>query len=247
MSNGKSESIFLDEVFETYTVRESSQTRVLRELSFRIISPYLKQGQGLELGCSDGLFTEFLSKKINNFDVVDGSKKFLELAKARNLPNVNYIYSLFEEFQSNKKYDYIFANFILEHVNNPNDIYSIVKKYLKPSGLLFLIVPNANAFSRQMAVHMGILKSLKELTKNDINHGHRRVYDRVDLNREIERSGLISISQGGILFKILADFQLDQLFDNEMLKQEQIDALYKLGLEYPDFAGSIFSICKHSN
>lgn len=45
------------------------------------------------------------------------------------------------------------------------------------------------------------------------------------------------------MLKILADFQMDKLIETEILK-EQIDGLYKLGLEYPDLCGSLFSICR---
>jgi hypothetical protein len=115
---------------------------------------------------------------------------------------------------------------------------------LNDGGLLMIVVPNARALSRQLALHMGLLKDLKELTANDLNHGHRRVYDRPALNRDIEAAGFENVSQGGIMFKILADFQMDELIGNGMLQREHIDGLYKLGLEYPEFSGSLFSICR---
>ena len=105
-------------------------------------------------------------------------------------------------------------------------------------------MPNARALSRQLALHMGLLKDLKELTENDHNHGHRRVYDRVTINADIAAAGFENVSQGGIMLKILADFQMDQLIDNGMLRDQQIDGLYSLGLEYPDLCGSLFSVCR---
>jgi hypothetical protein len=44
--------------------------------------------------------------------------------------------------------------------------------------------------------------------------------------------------------KLLADFQMDQLIDQGMLKDQHLDGLYALGLEYPDLCGSLFSVCK---
>ena len=76
------------------------------------------------------------------------------------------------------------------------------------------------------------------------HHCRRRVYDRVYFNREIEQAGFESISEGGLMLKILADFQLDKLIDDGMLQQSQIDGLYKLGHEYPDLCGSLYSICR---
>ena len=120
----------------------------------------------------------------------------------------------------------------------------MARTVLKSDGLLCILVPNARALSRQLGLHMGLLKDLKELTQNDHNHGHRRVYDRVAINRDIEAAGFENVSQGGVMLKILADFQMDQLIDKGMLKDQHIDALYSLGLEYPDLCGSLFSVCK---
>lgn len=238
------EKKFLNDTANTYTVDNSSQTRVIRELVVRTFSPYLRSGIGLELGCSDGYMTKMLASNLEHLDVVDGSNKFLNEAKKRNLTNVEYHFSLFEEYTSTKKYDYVFASYIMEHVLEPSLVLKMVKQVLKPDGFLFMVVPNARALSRQLAMHMGLISDLKALTENDLANGHRRVYDRVYFNREIEQAGFESISEGGLMLKILADFQLDKLIDDGMLQQSQIDGLYKLGHEYPDLCGSLYSICR---
>ena len=238
------EKKFLNDTANTYTVDNSSQTRVIRELVVRTFSPYLRSGIGLELGCSDGYMTKMLASNLEHLDVVDGSTKFLNEAKKRNLTNVEYHFSLFEEYTSTKKYDYVFASYIMEHVLEPSLVLKMVKQVLKPDGFLFMVVPNARALSRQLAMHMGLISDLKALTENDLANGHRRVYDRVYFNREIEQAGFESISEGGLMLKILADFQLDKLIDDGLLQQIQIDGLYKLGNEYPDLCGSLYSICR---
>jgi hypothetical protein len=45
------------------------------------------------------------------------------------------------------------------------------------------------------------------------------------------------------MLKLLADFQLDQLYEAGILGDAQVDGLYKLGLEYPDLCGSLFAVC----
>lgn len=240
----KKEKEFLDKVYKTYTVDHSSQTRVIRELVVRTISPFVRGGIGLELGCSDGYMTQMLAAHLQRLDVVDGSQSFLEEARKRGLPNVNYVYSLFEEYTSPARYDYVFASFVLEHVVEPSLVLKMARDVLKPDGLLFVIVPNARALSRQLALHMGIVKDLKALTENDLVNGHRRVYDRVYLNRDLMAAGFESIAEGGLMLKILADFQLDRLIDEGMLKSQHIDGLYRLGLEYPDLCGALYSVCR---
>lgn len=236
---------FLEKVYATYTVDHSAQTRVMRELVVRTVSPFIKGGRALELGCSDGYMTQMLAAQVDHLDVVDGSKSFLEAARSRGLQNVNYIYSLFEEFEPELQYDYVFASFILEHVLDPQTVLAMLKRVLKPGGTLFVTVPNARALSRQLAMHMDLIPDLKALTSNDLVNGHRRVYDRVHFNRELRSAGFDPIVETGLMLKILADFQLDQLIDNGMLGPSQIDGLYRLGMEYPDLCGALISICRH--
>jgi hypothetical protein len=37
---------------------------------------------------------------------------------------------------------------------------------------------------------------------------------------------------------------MDKLIKSEVLGKQQQEGLYKMGLEYPDLAGYLFSICK---
>jgi len=243
----RAERAFLNTVYSTYTVDHSAQTRVMRELVVRTFSPYLNRGVGLELGCSDGYMTEMLSQELEHLDVIDGSSQFLAAASERRLPNVGYQLALFEEFQSSRQYDYVFASFLLEHVLEPLPVLSMAKRVLKPGGKLFVTVPNARALSRQLALHMGLIEDLKALTQNDLGNGHRRVYDRVHFNRDLHKAGFRTVAEGGLMLKILADFQLDKLFDDGSLTQQHVDGLYQLGLQYPDLCGALFSVCTHAS
>lgn len=246
MSNKQeNELAFLESVTHTYVTSASAQDRLIKTLAVRTFAPYIKQERrALEFGCSDGFMTGLIRQHVKNLTVVDGSQTFIEIAKKKVPADVKFVHSLFEEFRSDRSFDYIFATFVLEHVDDAVSFLKLSRDLLSDDGLLFLVVPNARALSRQLARHMGLLKSLYELTPNDVNHGHRRVYDRALLNRDLEAAGLLQVSQGGLLLKLLADFQMDKMLDSEILGASQTDGLYKMGLEYPDLAGSLFAVCK---
>ncbi|MNT67062.1 hypothetical protein D3C72_2051770 [compost metagenome] len=106
------------------------------------------------------------------------------------------------------------------------------------------MVPNANALSRQLAQNMGMIKNLTDLTKNDLNHGHRRVYTYESLLNDINKANLKVAKISGVVFKILADFQLNELLHSGFLKEEHILGMQKLAQvdENIQFSDSFFTI-----
>ena len=245
MTDSDKEMAFLDSVVPTYVTSENHQDRLIRTLAMRTLAPHMRPGgQALEFGCSDGFMTRMIAEHVKRLTVVDGSKKFIDTAKRDAPVNVDFVHSLFEDFDPDERYDYVFATWVLEHVRNAVGFLHSASRLLTDDGLLFVVVPNARALSRQLARHMGLLDDLFALTPNDVNHGHRRVYDRVLLDRALESAGVLQIGQGGLLLKLLADFQMDELIKSGVLGESQLEGLYKMGLEYPDFAGSLFSICR---
>jgi 2-polyprenyl-3-methyl-5-hydroxy-6-metoxy-1,4-benzoquinol methylase len=245
MTDSNKEMQFLESVTHTYVTSDSPQDRLIKTLAVQTFNPYIRfKKRALEFGCCDGFMTGLIAGHVDQLTVVDGSQTFIEMAKKRVPVNVEFVHSLFEDFSPDYKFDYIFATYVLEHVSDAIGFLKQASHLLSEDGLLFLVVPNARAFSRQLARHMGILDDLFALTPNDINHGHRRVYDRISLNRDIEAAGLLQVGQGGLLFKLLADFQMDKMLDTGIIAGPQIEGLYKMGLEYPDMAGSLFSICR---
>ena len=236
---------FLESVIHTYVTSESPQDRLIKNLAVRTFRNYMQPGRtGLEFGCCDGFMTSLIAPLVSSLTVVDGSKTFIEMAKKRAPDNVGFIHTLFEDFTPLEKYDYVFATYVLEHVTDAVGFLTAAKNLLKPDGLLFIVVPNARALSRQLARHMGLIDDLYALTPNDVNHGHRRVYDRNLLNRDVERAGLTTVAQGGLLLKLLADFQMDKMIEGGILGAPQLEGLYKMGFEYPDLAGALFSVCR---
>jgi 2-polyprenyl-3-methyl-5-hydroxy-6-metoxy-1,4-benzoquinol methylase len=245
MSKPHDEKQFLESVTHTYVTSDSPQDRAIKEMAVRAFAPFLGKGRhALEMGCCDGYMTSLVAPQVASLDVVDGSTTWLERTRARNLPATRFFLSLFEEYEADRRYDVVFATYVLEHVADPQQFLARVRALLKPDGLLLLVVPNARALSRQLARHMGLLPDLHSLTANDVNHGHRRVYDRVSLNRELESAGFLQVAQGGLMLKILADFQMDKLIEGDVLGAPQLDGLYKLGLEYPDLCGSLFAVAR---
>lgn len=226
------------------TSDDSSQQRLMRELEIRVLKPFLQRSKALELGCEIGYMSELLSPLVEQLDIVDASSAFLKRTSERGLPNAQYFCSLFEEYKPRHAYDCVVASHVLEHLLDVQSVLKMVRGALAPNGLLFVAVPNARALSRQLARHMGLIDDLYSLTPNDLRGGHRRVYDRVTLNLELEQAGFEIVAQGGIFFKYLADFQMDKMIDSGILGEPQLEGLFRLGNEYPDMCADVYAIVR---
>jgi phospholipid N-methyltransferase len=64
---------------------------------------HMKNGSVLELGPAEGMMTEKLFPVFEDYTVVEGAKKFVDLIKKR-YPKISTVHSYFEAFQPEKKY-----------------------------------------------------------------------------------------------------------------------------------------------
>lgn len=200
----------------------------------------------LEFGSATGQMTELLSRRAKKVIAVDGSKEFIRIAKDRvqNAKNVNFIESYFESFVLNKKFECLILHHILEHLKTPSLFLSKLSSFLKKDGIIAISVPNANALSRQLAVKMGLLNSIYDLTDNDKQHGHYWVYDWKTLEEQITESGFSIIGKHGLSFKLFSDKQNIEMLNSKIIAEEQIKGLWQLADELPDFAGAIMIVAK---
>ena len=111
-------------------------------------------------------------------------------------------------------------------------------------GRFFLVCPNANAPSRQIAVKMGLISHNAAVTPAEAEHGHRCTYTLDTLERDATAAGLKVVHRSGIFFKALANFQWDRLLQTDIISKEYLEGCYKLGHIYPDLCSSIFLVCE---
>lgn len=248
--NALKEKEFLNNLVVDYKDK-SPYSEIKKDIIISLVEPFLDAGAkktGLQLGCANGYETEKLSEKLGSLLVVDGSSNFVEKLQGSNTHNnVTFHLSLFEEFSFPTyphKFDYIFCNYILEHVYETASILSNLKSLMNPGAQLFIVVPNANALSRRIALKMGMIQNLEDLTENDHKHGHRRVYNKESIISDVTKAGFKVNVVKGIIFKILADFQLNQLLTSNFLGRRHIEALQQLAEDENNaaFADSIFLV-----
>jgi len=220
---------------------------VMHPYMIRAFEPFFRAGSLLELGSFKGDFTRRFLNHFDDITCVEASSEAITEAE-RTLGNqVTYVHSLFESAVLPRRYDNIVLTHVLEHLDDPVRVLKRVNdEWLAEGGRFFLVCPNANAPSRQIAVKMGIISHNAAVTPEEAKHGHRCTYSLDTLERDAVAAGLKVVYRSGIFFKALANFQWDRLLQTDIVSKEYLDGCYMLGQQYPDLCSSIFLLCEKS-
>ena len=218
---------------------------VMHPFMIQSFKPFFVDGDLLELGSFRGDFTQRLLHHFKQITCVEASEEAITSARHKVGDQVSYINDRFESAVLPKRYSNIVMTHVLEHVDDPIAVLKRVNdEWLTDDGRFFLVCPNANAPSRQIAVKMGLISHNSAVTAAEKEHGHRCTYTLDTLERDAREAGLKVIARSGIFFKALANFQWDQLLGTSVISDEYLRGCYELGHQYPDLCSSIFLLCE---
>ena len=218
---------------------------VMHPYMIKSMQPFFREGNFLELGSSLGDFTKRFLPFFTDVTCVEASDVAVNIAKEKFGNNIHFINDVFETAVLPTKYDNIVLTHTLEHIDDPVSVLKrINNEWLSDTGRFFLICPNANAPSRQIAVKMGLISHNSAITPSEAEHGHRITYSLDTLERDAKAAGLKVLHRSGIFFKALANFQWDRLLATDIISEAYLDGCYELGQQYPDLCSSIFLMCE---
>ena len=218
---------------------------VMHPFMLQSFIPFFKEGNLLELGSFKGGFTKRFLPYFDDITCVEASDEAIAIAKNEFGDKLKYINSLFETVTLPTKYDNIVLTHVLEHIDDPVAVLKrINNEWLTDNGRFFLVCPNANAPSRQIAVKMGLISHNSAITPAEKEHGHHITYKLDTLERDAKAAGLNVVFRSGIFFKALANFQWDRLLQTDIISNEYLQGCYELGQQYPELCSSIFLLCE---
>jgi len=218
---------------------------VMHPFMLRSFQPFFRKGSLLELGSFKGDFTRRFLNHFDDITCVEASDIAMNEARSKLGSRVEYINALFEQAELPKRYDNVVLTHVLEHIDDPvNLLRRINDEWLSEGGRLFLVCPNANAPSRQIAVKMGLISHNSAVTDAEAAHGHRCTYSLDTLERDATAAGLNVVHRSGIFFKALANFQWDALLQTDIISPAYLEGCYQLGQQYPDLCSSLFLMCE---
>ena len=232
----------LEEIAERVKHDEGFNTRLVSYRAATIIG--LCKGPAiLELGCGDGLITCELARYFQRVVAVDGSNIRVERARERlkaikKKGRVIFCITLFENLELEERFDTVITAGILEHIDDPIEVLRKAGRWLKPTGVITIVVPNAMSLHRRAGRILGLISDEHELTQMDFSVGHKRYYDLDMLKQHIREADLEIDCCGGLVFKPLSNAQMEQL------SVEITDAFYELGKELPpEYCAEIWARC----
>ena len=218
---------------------------VIHPFMIRSFAPFFIPGNLLELGSFKGDFTRRLMPCFDDITCVEASPAAIGEARGKLGDRVSFVNARFEDATLPRRYDNIVMTHVLEHLDDPIRVLRrINEEWLAEGGRFFLVCPNANAPSRQIAVKMGLVSHNAAITPAEAEHGHLRTYALDPLERDAVAAGLRVILRSGIFFKALANFQWDRLLQTDIVSREYLEGCYTLGQQYPDLCSSIFLLCE---
>jgi len=218
---------------------------IVRYYMMRSFKPFFKGGAALELGCHEGNSTVMLAEHFSDLTVIEASSEAVEAARRKAPPTVKFVTSMFENFNEDRKFDAIFLINTLEHLEDPLPALQRIRSWLAKDGQFFVLVPNAESPSRQIAVHMGLIAHNNAVTPGEWEHGHRRTYSFDTLEADVRKAGFAVRQRAGLMFKALANFQLDKALEAGIIDERYLEGIYALGMQHPAMCASIYLICTH--
>lgn len=190
----------------------------------------------LEVGCAGGYSTAKLFPCFNDFEVVEPSRKNMEMMLKRVGQKITCHNVLLEDFHTDRQFDNIIYLNVIEHVEHPVEDLSRLGRLLSDEGLIYITAPNCMSRNRRAGYEMGILPSYDQMAPKDYELGHRRLYTVEMMADHIRQAGLDLVAMKGVYLKPLSEKQMIALGD------AAVRAFYALGEDVPQYCANIFAV-----
>jgi SAM-dependent methyltransferase len=192
----------------------------------------------LVLGAATGAWVGPLLAHFPCFETVDAVADAVAHLVGEFSPRITGHVALFEEFAPPHRYDTVVMGHVLEHLADPKAVISRARDWLKPSGRIVALVPNAGSLHRRVGVRMGLLPSETALGPSDERLGHRRVYTWDSLRQDFEAAEFRCAQLSGLMLKPVSNAQMDEWPD------ALIRAFLEMGGDFPEAACMVLCVAE---
>ena len=198
----------------------------------------------LEVGCgSDALFAHH--RGFERWCIVEPAAGFAEKAReqAGGNPRLHIVEALMEDAATplaGERFDCIVLSGLLHEVPNAARVLAAVRPLCEPSTRVHVNVPNARSLHRLLALEMGLIEDVHQLSYNQLRLQQPRTFDIDSLSALCTDSGFEVTEQGSYFIKPYAHRQMAQLQDIGLLDERMLGGLYGLARHLPNMGSEIF-------
>ena len=219
--------------YEGNSIYDVDNRIILNWYSRRILELTRGSSSLLELGLGHGFTTQVFQGHFGKHWVLEGSPAVIASYRER-FPDsdAEIVETYFEAFSAQDTFEVVVMGFVLEHVEDPIGVLRRYRDFLTPGGRVFAAVPNAETMNRRLGHYAGLLPDMSQLSQNDLDLGHRRLFTKEGLAADIRRAGGRVVRLEGIYLKPLTTAQLVSLD----LGNDIYDGLCRLGVLYPELS-----------
>jgi SAM-dependent methyltransferase len=197
----------------------------------RIVARTGHVGRLLELGLGHGYTIPYFEPACDQHVVVEGSGRVIDYFTATHPDYTGRLEeAYFESYTPDEPFDVIVMGFVLEHVDDPVALLSRYRKFLKPGGRVYVVVPNAKSLNRRLGLAMGMIADIYDLNETDHKLGHQRNFCRETLADTVRQAGYAITHEEGIYLKPLPLGVLKTMSDLDA----NLRAMLEVGVDFPD-------------
>jgi len=203
----------------------------------------------LEIGCGlDPLFNHF-----NEFDklvILEPSNAFFENAvkqadKDEELTDkVDIINGLLEDSVRQLQeynFDFILVSCLLHEIEDTALFLANLRQIAREDTIIHIDVPNAFSFHRVLALEMGLIESVFEMSASNLKFQQQRVFDLKSLTALITSAGFTVIDSGSFFVKPFMHKQMSGLIEHGIIDYTVLDGLYNMVKFIPEMGSEIYA------
>lgn len=169
----------------------------------------------LELGCATGLMTAHLAGQGARVTGVDRSDAYLDRARARLGDRAGFIRAgLAEpgwEDLTGGGFDHVLLCNLIHELPDPVGLLRRAATVLAPDGLVHLSLQNPDSIHRLVALEMGLIDDVREVSARGDRFGTLGLWDADDLARLARDAGLGVVAREGVMLKPLPNGMMAEL------------------------------------
>ena len=208
----------------------------------------LKPQKIVEIGCGLEPTISFVEYDWKKYVVFEPGKTFYEKAK-KTLQNNSGVELYNDPFDGEKCRNVIDADFIicsevLHEVEKPLELLKEIQKACSPKTMVYINVPNANSFHRKLALEMNLISDVTQLSDRNQYLQQHSVFSKESLVDLCKEAGFDEVKWGGIMVKPFTHGQMAQLVENDIMSEEMLEGLYKMGEDLPEISAEMYLLVK---